>query len=213
MAAFYARDKEFEKRRGSFYAHYAMVFGSQGWIFSSPEVSFVAGSVGFGGSGRMVAPLDQESAVSINVVSAPLEWMVARGFLQSGDDDAAACLMRYAVALRFRNTLTGAQVSPLKSQNLEGASGGGGSGRPVSDYKLDCIREVNRLKAALTWPDYRLLEQMIFADEWVWRKHRSKRKRALVTLAIHRAIDRAGMVFGMNTDEQVRKRWARRPLR
>jgi hypothetical protein len=155
-------------------------------------------SPGYGGRPREILSIDQDQAVNLNVASAPLEWLAAKGKLETKDDEPGQGLMRFAIAMHLRRIVEGGLVSGLKSQNLEGASGGGAGARPVSDFKLDCMWQIDRVRHRMHPGLHRLLTKIVVDDVWLWEmpkpmnrrlKLMAKRKAATNTRAQKR-IDR-----------------------
>ena len=193
LAAHYGRDEAFERRRGTFYAHMAMVFGSAGWrlSFYDHEMQIAAGQ-GYGERDRVIQPLDRDSAVNLNTAAAPLEWLVAKGKLETDQDEPGHGMVRFAAALRFRDEMDGAQVAALKGQAFDGASGGGAGGRPVSDYKLDCMATISAIREGMHPGLYRLLVWVVIDDVWAWEKARPGKYHRMLKRALAKARTEKG---------------------
>lgn len=231
MASYYAGEPEQEARRAEFYAHVALVYGSQGWIFSDPTVQFAA-EIGYGGRGRDIKPIDQELAASVNTLAAPFEWLISTGKMESKLDTPGTGLIRYTAGLRYRADMEGAGLG-LRGQSYEGASGGGQPNRPPSDFRMDCITSIAELRAI---GDYKVLEAVVWNDEWIWRqklkgplpqgrmgkKHRAERQARGAALKelqrrmtrnilkVHRALDQAARYYGLMNKAEYEKRWKRK---
>lgn len=231
MAAYYAGEPEREARRAEFYAHCALAFGFRGWIFDNPTVQMAVG-VGYGGKGHSVRVIDQEQAAAINILAAPFEWLMATGKIESRLDTPGAGLLRYTAGLRYRDDMEGAGVG-IRAQSYEGASGGGQPNRPPSDFRMDCIASIAELRGI---PDYKVLEAVVWNDDWIWRqklngplpegkpgkqhrRQRQARAKAMKELQrrmtrnilkVHRALDQAARYYGLMNAAEYEKRWAKR---
>ena len=146
------------------------------------ELKGNAEGLGFGGRARDVRRLDQKSAVNMNVASAPLEWLAAKGMIETKDDEPGHGLVRFAIGMHIRRVVEGAQVAALKSQSFEGSSGGGAGARPVSDYKLDCMWQLDRIKSRMHPGLHRLLMMVVVDDVWLWETPTPMKKRNALLL-------------------------------
>ncbi|MIL09472.1 hypothetical protein BZU93_26810, partial [Salmonella enterica subsp. enterica] len=234
------RDEAFMRRRGTFYAHCAMVFGFEGWSLDRYKPTETSPDLEDGGrDGRRMElkAIDRTQAVNINTNAAPLEYLVSQEWLQTALDAPGAGNLRWAVALRFREEVAGAQAGGLKSQNLE-SSGGGFGPRLVSDYALDCMAAVSSVRARLHPGLYRLLEMVVIDDVWVWevdarslarraakipvarqakirraqdklRRRLMKSRRDRIIVKLHKAIDGAAVAMLYMTEQEYAARWIR----
>jgi hypothetical protein len=231
MAAHYGGEPDREARRAEFYAHCALAFGFRGWILDNPTVQ-MAVNIGYGGQGRSIRVIDQEQVAPIDIMAAPFEWLFATGKMESKLDTPGTGLLRYTAGIRYRDDMEGAGLG-LRAQSYEGASGGGQPNRPPSDFRMDCIRAIAELRAIR---DYKVLEAVVWRDEWIWRvslkrplpegkpgkKHRRERQaRARVLkelqrrmtrniLKVHRALDQAARYYGLMNAAEYEKRWHKR---
>lgn len=205
LDAYYAREPAFEAERARFYTHCARIFGLSGWHLHGPSIEMAA-EIGYGDRERDVQRLGSDSAANIDIMAAPVEWLVAKRRLETREDESGIGLVRYSVALRLRDTWSGADIAGLKSQDVE-ASGGGGGGRLPSDYKIDCIKALAGLRRAMSPHHYTLLEAVVARDEWVWERRKTPAARLAVILELHVAIDHAALRFGLISTSQFVQRW------
>lgn len=158
----------------------------------------------------------------INVSSAPLEWLYRTNVLvdrvgRAADDRAlksatAASSRRWEAGVRARQDFEGETVVALQSVDPAAiGGGGGGAGRPVSDYSIDCINSVGRLRDMMPVDDMRVLERVVHQDEWLWLSTPPK-KRGPIFEAIRRALDYAALRYGMMTPESFADRWPFAPV-
>lgn len=214
MAAHYARSAEHEVKRAKFYADIALVYGSSGWHFSNPGVRTKAGKAGYEGRDREIQALDQESSVNLNVASAPLEWLAAKGRLETHADPSGQRMVRFAVASKFRDVSQGADFAGLKGQAYDGGSGGGGGGgRPVTDHMIDCVKIVTEVRASMHPGMFRMLVRVVCLDEWVWEKARKAKDRRAIIEHLHKALDKAAVTLRYMTAADYKKRWGSFTLR
>jgi hypothetical protein len=231
------RDAALMRRREGFYAMCAKVFGFEGWRLDhySHEI-FLAARVAEGRDGRemQMMPIDRTQAVNINANAAPLEWLVSQNWLETKADPAGFAMLRFAVALHFRDAVRGSQSGGLKAQTYEGGGGGFGP-RLVSDYALDCMGAVSAVRAKLHPGLYRLLHMVVVEDVWMWeadaariekrlprrrpsqpddakrfdrmRRRLLKLRRGRILTKLHKAIDGAAVVFGYMSEPEYRARW------
>lgn len=236
------RDAAFMARRAAFYALCAKAFGFEGWHLEpyAYEMS-VADAVlrsAFGGRDMKLSLIDQDHASIVNTSAAPLEFMVAQRWLETPKDPPGYGILRFSAAVRFRDEVAGSQSGGLKSQNLEGGSGGFGP-RLVSDYALDCISKVSAVRARLHPGLYRLLYMVVIDDLWVWeidakkavrnaksrppgkrtqaqrifheaRRRQLQARRDRIILKLHKALDSAAVVFRYMSEAEYDARWATR---
>lgn len=234
------RDAAFMRRRATFYALCARVFGFEGWRFDqySHEISLASEiAEGRDGRGLHIMPIDRTQAVNINANAAPLEWLVSQNWLETKADPSGFAMLRFATALHFRDIVLGSQSGGLKAQAYEGGGGGFGP-RLVSDYALDCMYSVSVVRQRLRPALFHLLQQVVVDDVWVWeaavqralsrlparvptapkarrrydrmRKALIKKHRDPILLQIHRAIDAAAVVLEYMSNDEYRARWIRR---
>lgn len=218
LIAFYGQEPDRMIERNKMYTLIARVFGSQGWRFQDPTANKPAGPAGFDGRAPNLRLIDQQRAAILNSSSAPLEYLAAIGGLESNKDKNGTGLVRLQAGLRYRDAMSGAGIGGLKSSSLEGGSGGGGGGRPVSEFKIDCMRTISSVRDRMPTGLYHLFERAIWLDEWVWeRKARVKGKDGKVkvtvvtdrktVLDLQRALDHTAVVFGYVTRDEFDLRW------
>ena len=236
------RDAAFMARRAAFYALCAKAFGFEGWhlepyVYEMSVADAVLRSA-FGGRDMKLSLIDQDHASIVNTSAAPLEFMVSQRWLETPKDPPGYGILRFSAAVRFRDEVAGSQSGGLKSQNLEGGSGGFGP-RLVSDYALDCISKVSAVRARLHPGLFRLLQMVVIDDVWVWeidakkatrtvkprrsgkrtqaqrvfleaRRRQLQARRDRIILKLHKALDGAAVVFSYMSEAEYAARWAQR---
>ena len=190
LAAHYTRDKAFERDRNIFYFLMAHEYGFEGWGFKEPKI--LTAEAGHGERGREIRPLGRETAVNLNVGSAPLEWLVSKGKMDTRLDPPGTGMVRFAAALRFRSEVEGAATSGLKGQAYEGGTGGGGGGRTPSDYAIDCMRTVTQVQEDMHPGLHRLLVWVVCDDVWAWEKVKPGKRHRMLLRAFKKARTRKG---------------------
>lgn len=143
-----------------------------------------------------------------NANSAPLEHLVMIGKMETREDEAALPIMRVSVARRLIAAFEGAYISGLQSPDLEPSVSGGGGGRPMSDFKIDCAATVDQVRSALCARDFRIIEGFCIRDEYLWRGLPRKQEQEKILL-VHKALDRAGAALGMIRADIVKQRWSK----
>ncbi|MDR6954172.1 hypothetical protein J2X65_003540 [Ancylobacter sp. 3268] len=111
--------------------------------------------------------LDWGDAVGIlNVDASPIELLVYRGELETPLDDEGMAGVRFYSAVRFRDLHSSAGGRGYKSFSLERVDGGGASS-DLSGYQLDCIKHIERIRAAMPKPWlYPMFEAAVVRDQW-----------------------------------------------
>lgn len=189
----YQRDEDFERRRREFYANCAYHFEFENWRiyfhrYEKLDRDEKGETVG-GRDGRPAKKLrygPREKIMERDINAGALEWLDGRNLL----DD-----VQITAGYRARADMEGAQVSTLKSADLE-ASGGGFGTRLVADYTIDCMRYVERLKASMPPSRFRVLEELLLQDRWLWDGMKGKERRAVYD-RIRLSLDYAAMFYGL----------------
>ena len=209
MHAYYRRGQEFEARRAEFYAHLHGIIGLEGWKTRPIAVSDEP-QLGFDGMPPQIKPQGRDSAVTLNVNAAPLEWLVAIQKLQLGIDKPGAQTARYDAARKFRTAVEGAQLTTMRSPDLE-AVGGGGKGMSVSDHKLDCMKRCGRFQKVLGIDLYRFVERAIVLDDFSAIRKADKSLDLTGLKQLHMALDLLAEDMGLITTRAFKDRWSRMP--
>jgi hypothetical protein len=187
------RGEEFERKRREFYANCAYHFNFENWRiyfhrYQKLDRDEKGETVG-GRDGRPAKRLrygPKEKIMERDINAGALEWMDGRNLL----DD-----VQITAGYRARADMEGAQVSTLKSADLE-ASGGGFGTRLVADYTIDCMRYVERLKASMPPSRFRVLEELLLHDRWLWDGLKGKERRDVYD-RIRLALDYAAVFYGL----------------
>lgn len=184
LNATYGREPDQEARRARFYADCAWVFGFDGWRLNYDDKPRKGEKEpGFGERTREIRQLDVDA--SINLASAPLEWLAAKGKLETHADAEGQRMVRYAVACKIRDVCQGADYAGLKGQAYDGGGGGGsGGGRPVTDHMVDCLKIISDVRASMSPSLYLLLVTVVCQDEWVWERVKPSKKRQALSKAM-----------------------------
>lgn len=206
MAAYYRQEPDQERRRAEFYAHMARVFEWDDWLLERQFVAVRNGVSGRDGRPATVEFIDRHTrAIAINSSAAPLEWLASVGELEGRNEAAGTGTVRLNAGLRLREEIVGAEISALKSQNLQ-SSGGGGQGRPVSDYKLDCIHSITMVQERVPAKLYAVLVELVYRDRWLWEGMSKKRRRRMIE-RIRRGLDKVAVCYGYMSMREVTDRW------
>jgi hypothetical protein len=146
-------------------------------------------------------------ATSINVNSAPLEFLYFSRLLATPDDGSSAESIRYDAACRVRKALEQAQVNGLRGQNFNDSGGAGQvRNRPISEQKAMRILELARLREGMPLRDLKLLEDVVFLDKWIW-DGRTRKRRSQILEDFRKALDRAAVHYGRMSDREFTSRW------
>lgn len=203
LRAFYGRDPEAEFERGRMYRQMAEVMRlpetPRGHHFAAAEgISYVS---------------DKSGLFIVNANSSPLEHLVAKGQMETREDEEGMGGARYHTALRFRELMDGAQVKTIRSPSLEGTGGGGAvSAGDIRGYQLDCMKLVERVKKGMSPWLFHILEAVVWRDDWIDIKgepvSKTKMKERRKTIAaLHYALDCAGVALGYLPEPEVTQRW------
>ena len=215
LRAFYAREADVEERRNQFYAAMAKAYGWPARYLApmDPAVEHVvSGGIGRDGRPAKLRAIGQKHVMPVILNAAPLEYLFSNGMLQGDTDQHGAAYRRFSAGQRLRGIFEGAEISGLKTANLEGASGGGIPGRLPGEYKMDCIRSLAELRGG---PDdqkairpglFMLLEAVVYRDRWIWEEVRGNRQAAVI-VRLHKALDLLSVRFRMMTARDFNDRW------
>lgn len=161
--------------------------------------------------------ISQQNSYPVIENAAPLEYLFSKGMLMLKSDRTGAAARRYSAGQRLRGLIEDAQISALKTPDLEGASGGSAPGRLPGEYKMDCILWLSILRGpeasgGLPAAVMRLLEDVVYFDRWIWEKTKGKR-RGVVLMRICMSLDLLSVRFRMMTMADFNARWrvGRRP--
>ncbi|NTD85458.1 hypothetical protein [Agrobacterium tumefaciens] len=214
LIAFYGRDPEAEDLRNRMYA---MIDRAMRHV--DEELPSNMG----GGQKANWTFIDFKDAIAVvNANSSPVEYLISRGEMETEMDEDGMAGARYHTALRIRDLLDGAQVKQLRSPSLEGGGGGGGSSAgDIRGYQLDCMKLVQMLRTTMEagWA-FPLIEAVVWKDDWLdlvpekkkasLRGTKAKERRKTV-IALHYALDRAGLALGYIPEGDVTGRWPEPP--
>lgn len=212
LVAYYGRDPDFEARRNEFYAQMGKLHKWNRAPRQGPEAP--AGRDGRPAQFRVVS---RQNVYPVIENTAPLEYLFSKGLLSAKRDETGASARRYSAGQKLRGLIEDAQISGMKTPDLEGASGGGAPGRLPGEYKMDCIIWLSILRGpeadgGLPTAVVKLLEDVVYFDRWVWEKAKAER-RGVVLMRICMALDLLSVRFRMITQEDFNARWrvGRRP--
>lgn len=225
LAAYYRRSDEFEARRREFYTSMARVYGFEGWKPAPTRYRPPAEPAGRNGSRsrreRYGDPaLAQFRDPNIDAAHA-LRWKpellnseIAPPATDTKCDDAF-----YEGEVRRRalddldRLFFGAELSPLRSVDLEAVPSGGFGPRIVSDYKLDCQRAIQDMRNEIPPAAMALIERVVVRGEFIWEVP-SKKARIILLQELRMALDFAAWSLGLDgkgrpemTKDDLRRRW------
>lgn len=206
LAAFYAREPEFERRRLQFYSDMAKALAEP-----PSKVEQAVKHSSRDGRPAEIASIGLERAMPVITNTAPLEYLFSKGMLQGKRDAHGAAYRRLSTGLRLRSICEGAEISGLKAANLEGASGGGLPGQLPGEYKMECIKWLGDLRGAfeiagLAQSPFSIIEDLVYHDKWVWEKVRQDRRERFM-LKVHKALDELSVRFCMMSQRDFNERW------
>lgn len=220
LLAFYGREPDVERRRGSFYAAMATVYGWSEWKLEPiHDVNLNLPDVRGGRDGRPpeLRGVGKKHVMPVILNAAPFEYLFSKGKLQGERDAQGASYRRLSAGQRLRGIFEGAEISGLKAANLEGTSGGGMPGRLPGEYKMDCIRYLSQLRGP-EWAGgmpaalFSLLEAVVYRDRWLWEELRADRQEAFF-LRLHKALDLLSVRLRMMSAQDFTARWRHEPQR
>jgi hypothetical protein len=165
---------------------------------------------GYGGRGRVLRVVTRKNDVVVDIMASPIEYLNERGWLVSKQDRDDVAGVRFSTALRLREYMEGAGLGNVKSgwAGEKVGSGGNSPGQPITDYRVDCLKMLGRMRKAMPKAYMSMLEQMLMADRFVWDESRRQR-RAVMILKIHHALDLAAVEFGYMNVDSVVTRWGK----
>jgi len=196
MIAFYGQEPDRELERNVMYQHIEHVFGDR--VIPARR------------------PLKYMDFV-VDSHSSPLEYLVWRGELETGEDEIGMAGVRFHTALRLRDLCEGSQVNGMKSPSYEGMPGGGGGVNDITAYQLDCARMLASARSAMSKPwIFPLLEMVIVQDQWFdlgeQKAAMARRRREQTVVAIRYGLDLAAAAFGSLFPQAVTRRWKEAPV-
>lgn len=175
---------------------------------------------GRGGRGADVLLATRQRVLALDKNAAPFENLSANDMLSTHKDPDGFAQSRFSTGMFLRDLFIGAEVKRLQSVDLDGVATGGPPA-PVGDYKIDCMKALDRSKLALSnarpSPRFRiyhrefslfgLLEDLVYRDRWVLDGLR-KSEREAVLERVHFALDVLALEWGYVTPEAFRGRWS-----
>lgn len=196
LIAYYGREPKAEIARNTMYREIEVVMNGE----DTRDITYFAWA-------RGIAMVDANSS--------PIEYLVAKGQMESKKDADGVSGARYHTALKIRTLIDGAQVKVIRSPSLEGVGGGApSSSGDIRGYQLDCMKLVETLKKSLDrWWLWFILESVVWGDEWLdiratkgGAKAAQGRERTIE--AVHYALDNAAVILGYIPPEDFVRRWA-----
>lgn len=211
LAAHYRREPAVELRRAKFYAQMHMVYGLTGW--ATPSVAAPLPRAGRDGNEIKMHMRDQKNTIDVNINSGPFEWLRETRRLSTREDAAGAEMMRIAAGERFRTAVEGAQVSPIRSADLEATPSGGFGSRRVADHKFDCMKKIQRWRDQMDGTDlFDLLHAVIIRDDFGAILDGDKMLKPNAVQGVRVGLDLVALDLDMITARAFRARWSFLPL-
>lgn len=200
LVAYYGREPKQEIARNAMYRQIETVMNQA----EARDITFFMGT-------RGIAMVDANSS--------PIEYLVAKGEMDSSRDEEGMAGVRFHTALKIRELIDGAQVKVLRSPSLEGTGGGGAStsAGDIRGYQLDCMKLMDLLKKSLEkhWL-WTLIELVAWSDDWMDIRvgvkkltPRQAAERSGTIEALHFALDNAAVILGYLPPEDLIERWPR----
>ncbi len=151
-------------------------------------------------------------------VTSPLELLFERGLLADQEEAKAGkvgavtvgnALRRFEAGVRMRGYLVSAYSSGLKTQNFDSTGGGSGAGAGVVIHAVvaEALDNVRRFKGMIFPEEFRMIEEMLRADRFVWEVPASH-ARTIILDDVRRTLDAASVFFDMMTADDFRARWS-----
>ncbi|MBW8285063.1 MAG: hypothetical protein K0M55_15840 [Rhizobium sp.] len=218
LIAFYGREAALERRRGEFYAAMAKAYGWAEWKQRPvKKVRAIDNAPGRDGRPAKITRIGIDQAFPVDTSAAPLEFLYAKGLLQTRDDVHGSAYRRLSAGLRFRSLLEGAEIQGLRSASFDGAGGGSPSGLQPGEYKMECIRFLSVMRGpesagGMPADLLTLLEDMVYFDRWTWEDRKGK-QRAMMLDEIRKALDRVSVPLKLMTRSAFDQRWHRQRAR
>lgn len=204
LAGFYRREANFERRRQKFYAEMARYFGFENWYM--PQQGRPAPA----SHGREGLATDLRSSRKSVLVrdanAAPLEHMIFNDLLDDADMAKEIATIRADAGFYYRHEMSLASISPLKSVDLLKEPSGSSGPTVLANTKLDAMRSIGDLRAGMAAEQYRLLERVIWNDEFTFfnDKGRADRKKLECVLCV---LDRAAVHYDLLPFQDFVDRW------
>ncbi|EFO30121.1 hypothetical protein TRICHSKD4_3695 [Roseibium sp. TrichSKD4] len=232
LAFHYARSEEFEVRRRKFYDMVERIYGQSINPYPKPFVSQFSERENKHG-GREGRPIDwrvsRDSVVISDHNAAPFEWLMFSGKFEDNryEEEAVAAEIanfRWYAGLEFRKDMEKAQITLLRSPELDGVPNSGSGPRPIADVKLTAMMSLDRLQSSMSSYLYKILDDVVWLDKWLFRSpdkvqvikvdEKAQRKvRASVDRTVLektlRALDHAAVHYNYLSFESLFSRWYR----
>lgn len=218
LIAFYGREPALERRRGEFYSAMAKTFGWAEWKQRPAKKERAAGGEpGRDGRPAHITRIGIDQAFPVDTNAAPLEFLYAKGLLQTRDDVHGSAYRRLSAGLRLRSLLEGAEICGLRAASLDGAGGGSSIGLQPGEYKMECIRFLSVMRGpenagGMPADLLKLLEDVVYCDRWTWEGRKGKQL-AMMLDEIRKALDRVSVPLRLMTKSGYDQRWHRQNAR
>lgn len=109
--------------------------------------------------------------------------------------------MRRQWARRFRDLVEESQITPLRSPDFGGVSGGSFGSKTPADHAIECGKKVGEIQQKIHPQLFKLLTDVFVEDKFVWEKNKA------AIPEIRMALDFVGWCFGDISAEDVARRW------
>ncbi len=205
LAGFYRRSDEQEGKRYRFYAAMAREFQFENWIAKSKAHTPTQKEAGRGGRARDLR-ISRNNILVQDASSAPFEWLVFNDKLHDPEMNKNIANDRADAGCSFRKEMGLAEISGLRSPDWMSEPTGKSGPGSLAGSKLDAMESINKLVKFMPEDDYRLLERVLWNDEWVWEQEAGKHKRRMIE-AVQKALDYAAVHYQLLPWHEFWEKW------
>lgn len=131
----------------------------------------VYGHAGLEGRADRARALRQQTMMvsAVEATASPFENLVfTNALLERGDKQLAD--IRGEAGFKFREDVEKSQISTLGAKVIGETFGGGGGSSTLADVKIFAMQSIGRIRKHLSEGAYKLLEDLIINDAWVFEK-------------------------------------------
>lgn len=205
LSAFYRRSDELEGKRYRFYAAMAREFQFENWIQKPKATSASRKEAGRDGQKRDLR-ISRNNILVQDARSAPFEWLVFNDKLHDPEMSKNIGNDRADAGFRFRQDMSKAEISGLHSPDWMSEPSGQSGPSSLAGTKLDAMESLGKLRVFMPDQYYRLLERVVWCDEWLWERKDGKGKHKII-VEVQRALDYAAVHYQLLPWQEFCEKW------
>ncbi|MGH0003159.1 hypothetical protein ACQU0X_24075 [Pseudovibrio ascidiaceicola] len=205
LAGFYRRSDELEGKRYRFYAAMAREFDFENWRTKSAASSPARRDAGRNGQKRDLR-ISRNNILVQDARSAPFEWLIFNDKLHDPAMNKNIANDRADAGFYFRADMSKAEISGLHSPDWMSEPSGQSGPSSLAGTKLDAMESLGKLRVFMPDQYYRLLERVVWCDEWLWERKDGKGKRKII-VEVQRALDYAAVHYQLLPWQELCEKW------